>query len=88
MPCCLILPVYRCQRLTAQVVQGLMFSPSIKLLASEIYYRLISNGQHRYNGLHLRFEADALSAWAWEDSAQQVNPGNCLHVPSAWQTLS
>ena len=81
MPCFRHYLCDRCQRLTAQVVQGLVFSPSIKLLASEIYYRLISNGQYRYNGLHLRFEADALSAWAWEDSAQQVTHGNCLHAP-------
>lgn len=76
----------RCQQLTAQVVKGLIFSPSIKILASDIVHRITSGGQHEYNGVHLRFETDALSAWAWEDYAQQVNPGTALLSAPACQS--
>ncbi|CAL5224028.1 g6648 [Coccomyxa viridis] len=61
-----------CRDLTTKIVRGLIFAPSITLLAKEVIRRIYSNGQRCYNGLHLRIEADALSAWAWEDSSQQV----------------
>ena len=69
----LCFPGDRCGRLTAQVIEGLAFAPSIKLLAKDIIARTSNNGQHMYKSLHLRFEADALSAWALEDSARQVS---------------
>ena len=75
---CSTLPVYRrCRELTTQVVKGLYFAQSIELLAKKVLHKVASSG-HTFNGLHLRFEADGLSAWAADPAAEQVR----LHMSS------
>ena len=62
----------RYKDLTTQIVSGLYFAPGIKSLARDIVQKM-SSGKGLTMGLHLRFEADALSAWASDTAAQEVS---------------
>ena len=84
---CSKLPVWcSCRELTAQVVKGLYFAQNIRLLAERVLEKIASSG-HTFNGLHLRFEADGLSAWAADPATEQVSPHMSSCAASRYRSI-